>query len=89
MMLVVRVPNLASACNAHIANIGNAENRLSSIPPNCLHAAHISIAFPAAATETEQQDDANRSIGWTYCIRTAADGQYAAAEIVSCNGIVF
>jgi hypothetical protein len=63
-------------------------NQPLSIPPNHLHAAHILIAFLAAAAKTEQQDDDNRFIGWNYCIRTAADGQYVAAGIVACNHIV-
>ena len=78
-------PNLASAQNAHVANIGDAANRLLSTPPNRLRAAHILIVLPTAAAETERQDDANRSIGWTYCIGTAADGPYAAVGIVACN----
>jgi hypothetical protein len=57
-------------------------------PPNHLHATHILIAFLAAPAETEQQDDANRFIGQTYCIRTAADSPYAAAGIVTCNHII-
>ncbi len=66
--------NLASAQNAHIANIGDAANQLMSTPPNRLRVAHISIALPTAAAEAEQQEDANnRSIGRTYCIGTAAD----------------
>jgi hypothetical protein len=81
-------PNLASAWNAHIANIGNTANRLLLTPLNCLRAAHILIALPTAAAETEQQDDANRSIGGTYCIGTATDGPYAAAGIAACNRIV-
>ena len=85
---VAEWPNLASVRNAHIANISNAANRLLSTPPNCLRAAHISIALPTAASETEQQDDANRSIGRTYCIGTATNGPYAAAGIVPCNRIV-
>ena len=57
-------------------------------PPNCLRAAHISIALPTAAAETEQHDDANRSIGRTYCIGTATDGPYMAVGIDACNPIV-
>jgi hypothetical protein len=55
---------------------------------NCLRAAHVLIAFLTTAAETEQQDNANRSIGKTYCIGTAADGPYAAAGIIVCNYIV-
>jgi hypothetical protein len=86
--VVAKWPNSASTQNAHVANIGNAANRLLSTPPNCLCAAHISIALPTAATKTEQQDNANRSIGQTYCIKTAADGPYAAVGIIACNRIV-
>jgi hypothetical protein len=70
--VVAEPPNLASACNVYITNIGDTANWPSLTPPNCLRAAHISIAFPAS-TETEQQEDANRSIGRTYCIGTTAD----------------
>jgi hypothetical protein len=38
--------------------------------------------------ETMQQDDDNRSIGWNYCIGTAAEGPYVAAVIIACNHIV-
>ncbi len=62
-------------------------NQLLSTPPDHLPAAHILIAFLAAAAETEQQDDDNRSIGRNYCIRTTADGPYVAAGIVVCNHI--
>ncbi len=55
--------------------------------PDHLRAAHILIAFLAAAAETERQDDDNRSIGRNYCIRTAADGPYVAAGIIACNHI--
>jgi hypothetical protein len=81
-------PNLASARNTHIENIGDAANQLLLTPPNCLRAAHILIALPTPAAETEQQDDANRSIGRTYCIVTTTDGPYAAAGIVACNHII-
>ncbi len=57
-------------------------------PPNCLRTAHILIALPTAAAKTEQQDNANRSIGWTYCIGTAAEGPYMATGIVAWNHIV-
>jgi hypothetical protein len=57
-------------------------------PPNHLCAAHILIAFLAAAAETEQQDNDIRSIGWNYCIKTTTDGPYVAAGIVACNHIV-
>ena len=66
-------PNFASARKAHVANIGDAANQLLWTPPNRIHAAHILIALPTAAAETEQQDNANRSIGQTYCIGTSAD----------------
>ncbi len=56
-------------------------------PPDHLPAAHILIAFLAAAAETKQQEDDNRSIGRNYCIRTAADGPYVAAGIIACNHI--
>ncbi len=46
------------------------------------------LPFFAAAEKTEQQDDANNSIGGTYCIGTATDGPYVAAGIVTCNHIV-
>ncbi len=81
-------PNSASSRKAHVANIGNAANQLLSTPPNHLRAAHISIALPTAAAETEQQDDANRSIGRTYCIGTATDGPYTAVGIVACIRII-
>ncbi len=55
---------------------------------NCLHAAHVLIAFLATAVETKQQDNANRSIGQTYCIGTTTHGPYAAAGIFACNHIV-
>jgi hypothetical protein len=57
-------------------------------PPNHLRAAHILIAFLAAAAETEKQDDDNKSIGRNYCIGTAADSPYVAAGIVACKHIV-
>ncbi len=41
---------------------------------NCLHPTHFLTAFLLAAAGTEPPDDANRSIGQTYCIRTAGDG---------------
>jgi hypothetical protein len=63
-------------------------NGLLLTPPNHLHAAHILIAFLAAAVETKQQGDDNRSIGQNYCIGTAADGPYVAVGIVACNHIV-
>jgi hypothetical protein len=63
-------------------------NQPLSTPPNHIRAAHISIAFLAAATETKQQDNANRSIGQNYYIRTAADSSYVAAGIVACKHIV-
>ncbi len=81
-------PNSASARNAHVAKIGDAANRLLSTLPNRLRAAHVLIALPTAAAETKQQDDANRSIGWTYCIGTAADSPYVPVGIVACNCIV-
>ncbi len=59
----------------------DAEYQLLSTPQNCLHTAKILIAFPTAAARTEQQDNANRSIGQTYFIRTTRDGPYAAAGI--------
>jgi hypothetical protein len=63
-------------------------NRPLSPPPNHLRAAHILIAFIAAAAETKQQDNDTRSIGRNYCIGTTADGPYVAAGIVVCNHIV-
>ncbi len=63
-------------------------NWLLLTPQNHLRATHILIAFLAAATETEQQDDDNRSIGWNYCIGTTADGPYVAAGIVACEHII-
>jgi hypothetical protein len=63
-------------------------NQPLSTPPDHLRAAHILIAFLAAAAETEQQDVDNRSIGRNYCIRTAADGPYVAAGIIACNHII-
>jgi hypothetical protein len=86
--VVAEWPNLASAQNAHVANIGDAANQLLLTPPNCLCAAHILFALPTAAVETKQQDNANRSIGRTYCIRSAADGPSAAVGIVACNRIL-
>jgi hypothetical protein len=64
------------------------KTRLLSTHPNHLRAAHILIAFLAAAAETKKQDDDNRSIGLNYCIGTAADGPYVAAGIVACNHTV-
>jgi hypothetical protein len=54
--------------------------RHPTIPAKHLRAAHISIVFLATATEaeTEPQDNDNRSIGWNYCIGTAAYGPYVA-----------
>jgi hypothetical protein len=63
-------------------------NQLLLVPQNHLRAAHILIAFLAAAAETEQQDDDNRSIGRNYCIGTTLDGPYVAAGIVVCKHIV-
>ncbi len=63
-------------------------NQLLSTPPNHLHAAHISTAFQAATVETKQLNDANRSIGWIYCIGTTADNPYVSAGIVACNHIL-
>jgi hypothetical protein len=63
-------------------------NQPLSTPPDHLRAAHILIAFLAAAAETKQQDDDNRSIGRNYCIRTTADGPYVAVGIIACNNIV-
>jgi hypothetical protein len=57
-------------------------------PQNHLYAAHILIAFLAPAAETDQQDDDNRSIGLTYCIKTTADSPYVAAGIVACKHII-
>jgi hypothetical protein len=57
-------------------------------PPNNIRAACILTALLAAAGETEQLDDVNRSIGQTYCIRTAPDSPCAAAGIVTRNHIV-
>jgi hypothetical protein len=78
------LPNLASGGNMHV---DNAKSTIVN-PPDHLRAAHILIAFLAAATETEQQDDDKRSIGQNYCIRTAADSPYLAAGIIACNHIV-
>jgi hypothetical protein len=64
------------------------KTRPLSTPQNHLRAAHILIAFLAAAMETKKQDNDNRSIGRNYCIRTAADGPYVAAGIVPCNHII-
>jgi hypothetical protein len=77
-------PNSASGGNAHV---DNAKLTVDD-PPDHLHAGHILIAFLAAAVETKQQDDDNRSIGRNYCIRTTADGPYMAAGIFACNHIV-
>ncbi len=63
-------------------------NQPLSTPPDHLRAAHILIAFLAAATETEQQDNDNRSIGRNDCFRTAADGPYVAVCIFACNHII-
>ncbi len=41
---------------------------------NCLRPAHFLTAFLFAAAGTEPLDDANRSIGQTYCIGMAGDG---------------
>ncbi len=72
----------------HTAFIVTDKTRPLLTPLNHLHAAHILIAFLAAAAETEKKDDDNRSIGRNYCIGTAADGPYVAAGIVVCNHIV-
>ena len=42
----------------------------------------VPTAFLTAAAGTERHDDANRSIGETYCVGTAGNGPYAAAGIV-------
>ncbi len=81
IMLALESANSSSGLNVHV------DNALST-PPNHLRAAHILIAFLAAATETEQQDNDNRSIGWNYCIGTTADGPYMATGILACNHIV-
>jgi hypothetical protein len=57
-------------------------------PQNHLHTAHILIAFLANATETEQQNNDYRSIGWNYCIGTTTDGPYVAAGILACKHII-
>jgi hypothetical protein len=56
--------------------------------PNCLRAAHVLTAFLTAAAGTKLLDDADRSIGQTYCVGTAGDGPYAAAGIIACNHTV-
>ena len=50
-----------------------------------LHTTHVPTAFLAAAARTELRDDANRSKGQTYHVRTVRDGPYAAAGIVVCT----
>ncbi len=69
------------------AYVDNAKSTVVD-PQNHLRAAYISITFLAAATETNQQDNDNRSIGQNYCIGTAADGPYVAVGIVACKHIV-
>ncbi len=63
-------------------------NRPLLTTQNHLRATHILIAFLAAAAETKQQDNDNRSIGQNYCIGTIADSPYVAAGIVACKHIV-
>jgi hypothetical protein len=48
------------------------KTRPLSTPPNHLRAAHIFIAFLAAAAETKEKDDGNSSTGQNYCIEIAA-----------------
>ena len=64
----------------------DAANQPPSTPPNCLRTTHVLTAFPTV-TGTKQPEDANRSIGGTYCVRTAVDGPYAASGIIACNCI--
>jgi hypothetical protein len=66
----------------------DAANQPTVTPPNCLCAAHVPTAFPPVAVGTELPDDANRSVGQTYCIGIARDGPYTASRIVACNHIV-
>ena len=47
--------------------------------------AHVPTAFLTAAAGTERHDDANRSIGQTYCVGTAGKGPFVAAGIVVCT----
>ncbi len=77
-------PNSASGGNTHVDNA-----KLTVVdPPRSPPRRPYLIAFLAAAAETKQQDNDNRSIGWNYCIRTTADGPYMAAGIVACNHII-
>ena len=50
----------------------NTANRLLSTPPNCcLRATNVQTFFLATA-RTELLDDANRSIGQTYCVQASS-----------------
>ncbi len=57
-------------------------------PPKLLCAANVLTAFLVAAAGTEPPDDANRSIGQTYCFGTTGNGPYVAEHIVACSHIV-
>jgi hypothetical protein len=65
----VALPNLSTTPNPI-----NATKSLSMQAQNRLRLAHFLTAFLFAAAGTEPPDDANRSIGQTYCIGTAGDG---------------
>ena len=45
----------------------------------------VPTAFLTPAAGTERHDDANRSIGQTYCVGTTRNCPYAAAGIVVCT----
>jgi hypothetical protein len=64
-----------------------------SIPPKkqkCFHAANFQTAFLTTTDGTKlPRNDANSSIGQTYCVGTTRDGPYdAAACNVACNHII-
>ena len=52
-------------------------------PPNHLHTVHVATAFLAAAAGTKLPDNADRSIGLTYCVGTTGNEPYVAAGIVT------
>ena len=54
-------------------------------PPNCLRAAHVPTAFPAADVVTKLPDNVNRFIGRTYYIGTSGDVPYVAASAATAS----
>jgi hypothetical protein len=66
----VALPNLATTPNG-----SHQRSKITvNVAQNCLRPAHFLTAFLFAAVKTKPPDDANRSIGQTYCVGTARDG---------------